>query len=383
MAHITAVHETDIVDAVRAAREAATPLEIIGRGTKRGFGRPLAAMNVLDVSGVSGIVSYEAEELVLTARAATPIAEIVAALDERGQQLGFDPVAWGSLLGTPGEATLGGVVSADCCGSHKLRYGAVRDHVLGFRGVNGFGEAFRAGGKVVKNVTGFDIAKLVCGAMGTLCVLSEITVRVVPKPEKSITLAVDDIAPRDGFALLRKIWSSPVEASGLAYVPDGARVLIRVDGAPQSLEEKCAAVRAIASAHDLKEWDDGDALFANLGSGAAFVQTAHDVWRVMLPPAAAADFAGNISSSLWWGDWAGGVLWIGLKKDDIAAAQNLRSLAAASGGYAILLRADAQMRARVGAFAPEPPPRAALTRSVTAAFDPLGMFNPGRMYEAV
>lgn len=383
MALISAEHEDDIVDAVRAARDAGTPLEIIGRGTKRDFGRPLAAMNVLDVSGVSGIVSYEAEELVLTARAATPIAEIVAALDERNQQLGFDPVSWGPLLGARGNATLGGIVCADCCGSRKLRYGAVRDHVLGFRGVNGFGEAFRAGGKVVKNVTGFDIAKLVCGAMGTLCVLSEITVRVVPKPKGSVTLAINDMAPREGFAMLRKIWSSPVEASGLAYMPGNGRVLIRVDGAPQSLQEKCDAVRGLADAYALSEQDDGDTLFAKLGNGSAFAQTAHDVWRVMLPPAAAADFAEAVSSSLWWGDWAGGVLWIGLKKDDVAAAQNLRSLAAASGGYAVLVRGDAQMRARVGAFAPEPPPRAALTRSVKAAFDPLGLFNPGRMYEAV
>jgi glycolate oxidase FAD binding subunit len=183
--------------------------------------------------------------------------------------------------------------------------------------------------------------------------------------------------------MLRKIWSSPVEASGLAYMPGNGRVLIRVDGAPQSLQEKCDAVRGLAGAYALSEQDDGDTLFAKLGNGSAFVQTAHDVWRVMLPPAAAADFAEAVSSSLWWGDWAGGVLWIGLKKDDVAAAQNLRSLAAASGGYAVLVRGDAQMRARVGAFAPEPPPRAALTRSVKAAFDPLGLFNPGRMYEAV
>ncbi len=219
----------------------------MGAGTKQAFGRAVVTMgSVLDVSGLSGIVSYQPEELIITAKPGTPVAEIEAALAQKGQRLGFDPSDWGPLLGRePGAGTIGGAISCDLAGSARIRCGAVRDHLLGLRGVNGLGEAFKAGGKVVKNVTGFDLPKLVCGAFGTLCVLTEVTLRVFPKPPLSTTLMVRGLPAADGFALLRKVWSSPLEATGLAFSHGNA--LIRLEGEEQPLAEKCAMLRSADS----------------------------------------------------------------------------------------------------------------------------------------
>ena len=202
--------------------------------------------------GSSGIIAYEPEELVLTARAGTPLAEIVEAIAEKHQRLGFDPADWGPLFGARGgRGTIAGALSADSSGSARVRYGAARDHLLGFRAVNGFGEAYKGGGRVVKNVTGFDLPKLMCGAFGTLGPLSEVTLRLVPRAPLSATLAVRDLTPEEGLTLFRRVWSTPLEATGLAFIPACAAelfpllggigagaALIRVDGAPEPLDEK-------------------------------------------------------------------------------------------------------------------------------------------------
>ena len=253
-------NEAEIVDFVQAARESATPFEIVAGGTRRGAGKPMAGeggkpLPVLDVSRVTGIVEYQPEELIVTARPGTPLAELKAVLAEKGQRLGFDPMPW-SLFGADGKATLGGAVSADASGPGRLRHGPARDSLLGFRGVNGFGVAFRGGAKVVKNVTGFDLPKLACGAFGTLMVLSELTFRVYPRASSRATLMLRDCDPERGFAALRTIWKSALEPSGLSYVPAGAKfsqlgdigqgaALFRFEAADAPLAEILAAARKL------------------------------------------------------------------------------------------------------------------------------------------
>ncbi len=249
------------------AREWKSPLEIVGAGTKQSFGRAVVTMgSVLDVSGLRGILSYEPNELILTAAPGTPVAEIETALAQKGQRLGFDPPDWGPLLGAaPGQGTIGGAIACDANGPARVRLGAVRDQLLGFRGVNGFGEAFKAGGKVVKNVTGFDAPKLMCGAMGTLCVLTEVTLRVFPKPPLSTVLALRDLSPEEGFALLRKVWSSPLDATGLAFSHD--RILIRLEGEKAPLAEKCAMLQALLDGREAQEVPEGEIAFRAIGGG--------------------------------------------------------------------------------------------------------------------
>ncbi|HWA69476.1 MAG TPA: FAD-binding protein [Rhizomicrobium sp.] len=376
---IAATSENQVIEFVRAARADRAPFEIVSGGTRRGVGRPLD-LPLLDVSGLSGIIKYEPEELILTAAPATPLGEINAVLAAKGQRLGFDPADWSRLLGSNGVATLAGALSCDASGSGKLRHGGARDSLLGFQAVNGLGKSFRAGGRVVKNVTGFDLPKLVCGAYGTLAVLTELTFRVYPKPAQAITLCLADVTPEIGFAALRKIALSALEPAGLAYLPAGmmtnvgqGAALIKLEGAAQPLEEK------IAIAHGLLDNAmtrlDSDP-FAAIGCGEKFADIAGDIWRVLVAPSDAPRIAEALNAQHWLGDWAGGVIWLAAKPEDAA---RIRGLAAKAQGQAMLLRASAESRAALGLFAPQPPALAALNRAVKAAFDPLSLFNPGRL----
>lgn len=374
---IEASSENDVVEAVRNARAERSAFEIVGARSKRSLGRATAAhTSVLDVSGIKGIVAYEPEELIITVLPGTSIVEIEAALAKKGQRLGFDPPDWGPLLGAPvGLGTIGGAISADACGPARVRYGAVRDQLLGFRAINGFGEAFKAGGKVVKNVTGFDIPKLVCGAFGTLCVLTEVTLRVFPKPSRSQSWCVRDVPLEDAFALLRKVWSSPLEATGLACV-NGAAVF-RLEGEEEPLAEKIAMLKSLCTGKRFELESDGD-VFRKVGDGELFRSAQEHVWRVFLPPSTAMNVVKRITPALWAADWAGGLLWIATNDGG-----PLREAVRQAGGHAMLMRADAQTRAEVDVFEKENPIRAQLTRSVKAAFDPLGLFNSGRMWDGV
>jgi glycolate oxidase FAD binding subunit len=382
--------EAEVVEAVRAARADRRSLEIVGAGTKRAYGRVAPCDDVLDVSGLAGIVKYEPSELILTVLPGTPVVEINALLAQKNQRLGFEPADWGPLFGaTANSATIGGVLSADASGPAALRYGRARDSLLGFRSVNGLAEAYKAGGKVVKNVTGFDLPKLMCGAMGTLGVLTEVTLRVFPKPSETVTLIARDVSTREGLALLRRVWQSPLEATALSYVPastplvslgyvgEGA-ALIRLEGAPEPLKEKIAALHRFAPQAqriDLPE------VFGAIAGATALAGLDRTVWRVSVPQNDAADLVDVLRPSWWTADWAGGLLWVGLPAGDNGAT--LRAACGERDGHATLVRANDEMRAGIALFTPETPARAALTKSVKAAFDPLGIFNPGRMWDGV
>lgn len=396
MARILAESESDVIEAVRDARRCISTLEIVGQGTKHGYGQPTESEHILDLSKLTGIVSYEPDELVLTAKAGTTIAEIKRTLVPRAQALGFDPADWGPLFGAPPQsATIGGILSADACGPARVRFGGARDHLLGFRAVNGLGEIYKAGGRVVKNVTGFDLSKLMCGAMGTLGVLTEVTLRLVPRAALQKTLIARNVEPEVGLALLRSAWKSPLAPTGLAYIPAcvadvfpeagnvgaGAAVL-RIDGERAAIEEKTAALRALAPLLE-PVGIEGNALFRNIGDGTVFVEKPLDVWRVMVPPANAAQYTRATGAPFWLADWAGALLWIGSSQDDAAAAEAIRSAAATLGGRAILMRASDKARKGIGAFPAETKEVAALTFAVKSAFDPMRLFNRGRMVEGV
>jgi glycolate oxidase FAD binding subunit len=251
------------------------------------------------------------------------------------------------------------------------------------------GEAYKAGGKVVKNVTGFDLPKLMCGAMGTLGVLTEVTLRVYPKPQQTASLIVRDVNVEEGFALLRRVWQSPLEATALAYIPasipltqlgyvgEGA-ALIRLEGAHEPLKEKIAALLAILPSAQRIE---ASSIFGLISSGAIFADQSCDLWRIAVAPSKAAGIVRQMGSSIFAADWAGGSLWIGLEPGGNGA--ELRTHCEKAGGQAILVKADEDTRQRVAPFPPEPPARRSLTKAVKAAFDPQNIFNPGRMWKAV
>ena len=397
---VVARSEAEVVDAVLAAVSDKRAFEIVAGGGKRAFGRPVSAKRVLDTSALSGIIKYEPEELVFSAHAATPLKEIEAALAERKQMLGFEPADWGALFGgDPGRATLAGVLGTNASGARRVKAGAVRDHVIGCRFVNGRGEAIKAGGSVIKNVTGFDLPKLMCGAFGTLGVLTEITMRVVPLPARTVAFALVMSSAEAGLRALRQAAALPIDPTGLAYLPETAVKasvagragsfagaagisVIRLEGAPNALTEKLAILRQTFSGFDASTFNDSvtAGLFREISNGSLFVNHTTDIWRLCVPSSAAHEVVERSGAAFWYADWAGGLLWLGLNADE-ETAKRLRALTARLGGHTTLMRASASVRQTLDVFEPEAPTRAALTRSVKAAFDPHHLFNPNRMFK--
>src|SRR5215472_13781004 len=226
----------ELRDAIEESLAAEEPIELLAGGSKRGLGRPLQLPRTLDLSRLTGIRDYQPSELVLTAAAATPIEEIETALAAAGQMLAFEPPDWGALLGLPESAarrrTLGGVLACNLSGPRRIKAGAARDHFLGFRGVSGRGEIFKAGGKVVKNVTGYDLCKLMAGSYGTLAALEEVTVRVLPSPEAVSTLLLYGLDPAAAIGCLNRALSSAHEVSAAAYLPASSTAILQSFASP-------------------------------------------------------------------------------------------------------------------------------------------------------
>jgi len=411
----------EVVDAVARAAADETPLEVLGHGTKRGLGRPLQAAQLLDLSALSGITLYEPNELVLTCRVGTPMAAIEAALAEHRQQLAFEPPDLSPLYGgAAGAGTIGGVLSANLSGPRRLKAGAARDHFLGVTAVSGRGEAFQAGGRVVKNVTGYDLCKLLAGAHGTLAVLTDVTVKVLPAPEKLRTVLIYGLADAAAIAALIRAVNSPHEVSGAAHLP--ARVAarsavdfvagagravtaIRIEGPGPSVEHRCAALRreladfgpieelhSLRSAHLWRELRDVAHLLPDSG---------RLIWRLSVPPARGAQVVAEIMGTIHappgegsrgragstiqaddadhYYDWSGGLIWLALPPADDAGAAAIRAAVARRGGHATFMRAPAATRLAVPVFEPQPEALAALSRRVKDSFDPRRILNPGRM----
>ena len=391
----------DILEAVRWAVAEEAPLEIVGGGTKRGWGRPLATNHVLDLSALAGIRLYEPEELILQAGAATPLADVEAALTESGQQLAFEPPDLGPLFGLPaGQQTLGGVLMANLAGPRRIRAGAARDHFLGFAGVSGRGETFKSGGRVMKNVTGYDLCKLMAGSFGTLAVLSEVTVKVLPAGEKTRTVLVYGLDAGPAAAAMAAALNSSHEVSGAAHLPAGVAAqsavgyarnpgmpvtAVRVEGPGPSVEHRCAALRNLLGAWGPNEELHGRnsaALWSEVRNVSFFAgDTAKAVWRLSAPPAAPAGFLKGLAEepgSDWFADWGGGLVWLSVPPTE-AAAQAIRAAADGCGGHATLVRGPEVLRNAVPVFQPQPAPVAALSERLRGQFDPNGVLNPGRM----
>ena len=385
-----------------------TPLEIAGAGSKRSLGRPGNLPAQLTLDGLSGIVEYEPAELALSARAGTPLAEIDEALAARKQHLAFEPPDLGVLLGAapnaaPNAATIGGVVACNLSGPRRFSAGAARDHFLGARAVNGRGESFKTGGKVVKNVSGYDLCKLLAGSWGTLGVLTDVTLKVLPAPEKTRTVLLYGLDDEAGVAALGEVARSPLEATALAHLPAAAAARSRVsrvadagaavtaarlEGPGSSVLDRCARLRALlARRGEVEELHrhNSDRLWREVG-GAALLAEPFDraVWRVSVPPAGAASIAGAVAATLdarFFFDWAGGLIWLSVPVGEDAGAARVRGALATAGrgGHATLFRAPDAVRARVAVFEPQPPALAALSARVKRQFDPKGVLNPGRM----
>jgi glycolate oxidase FAD binding subunit len=387
-----------------AAAEEAT-LEIVSGGTKRGFGRPLQASHTLDVSALKGVVSYEPAELVLTARVGTSMAEIEALLKQSKQILAFEPPDLSKLYGSGDGATIGGAVACNLAGPRRVKIGAARDHFLGMSGVSGRGEAFKAGGKVVKNVTGYDLCKLLAGSFGTLAVMDEVTLKVLPAPEKSRTVLVFGLDDARATEAMTAALNSPFEVSGAAHLPraiasrsavsyvrgvGGPVTALRIEGTGISVGARCEGLRALLRERGALEelhTMNSAALWREIRDVAPLLPDAGKVvWRVSVAPSEGARIAGAIASARaaeFFYDWGGGLLWIATDASDDGGLRPIRAAVAASGGHATLIRAADALRAAVPVFEPQPGALGALAARVKDGFDPKRILNPGRMVAGV
>jgi glycolate oxidase FAD binding subunit len=362
--------EEELAETVsRAAREK-QPLEVLGLGTKRTFGKPIETAAILDLSRFSGVIAYEPEELILEAGAATPMADIDRLLAKHNQHLAFEPPVAGSLAG---------VLSTNHSGPRRFVAGAARDHILGVRGVTGRGEIIKAGARVVKNVTGYDVPKLMAGAMGTLAALTTVTFKVMPRPETRETAILTGLDLERALAAMTAAASSSCEISGAAHLPDG-RTVIRLEGTPASVAARREALVKLLAPFGRAEVlgrNDSQILWSSIGNVAAFTDAAY-LWRISLPPSHASDYIKAVAASArprFLLDWAGGLVWLAFEDD--ARSGIVRGVL--KEGHATLVRAPEEARLRLAVFHPQAPALAALSRRVKESFDPMGILNPGRM----
>ena len=379
---ITPDDEAELAEAVAEAAGAGTPLEIRGGGTRAGLGRPVQASRTLSTAGLSGITLYEPGALTLVVKAGTPMAEVEAALAAEGQMLPFEPIDHRALLGAQGEPTIGGVVACGVSGPRRIQAGACRDAMLGVRFVNGRGEAVKSGGRVMKNVTGYDLVKLMCGSHGTLGVLSEISFKVLPKPEAEATLVREGLDAGAGVAALTAALSSPFGITGAAHLD--ARSLVRIDGLAGSVAYRTEKLLGLLGAGwEAVSGAESAALWRAVRDVAPFAGRDGAVWRISVKPAAGPVLSDGLSTAgldhaaLY--DWGGGLVWLLTAETGDAGAALVRRATAALGGHATLVRASAATRAAVEVFEPEPETLARISAGLRAKFDPAGILNPGRM----
>lgn len=388
----------DVLSAVQWAVSENAPLEILGHGSKRGIGRPPQAEHTVELSKLTGVTLYEPAELVLSARAGTPLAEIESLLAENGQELAFEPMDFGPLLGgAPGRGTIGGVLAANLAGPRRIKAGAARDHILGINAVSGRGEAFKSGGRVVKNVTGYDLSKALAGAWGTLAVATDVTFKVLPGAETETTLVLPGLLDDAAVAAMAVAMGSPAEVSGAAHLPEtvaariggalpgGAATVLRVEGFGPSVAYRVghlAQIFGLGGAAATIADEASKQLWRAIRDCMPFADGSEKpVWRVSMAPSEAHRMVLALRMEAAvdaFFDWAGGLAW--LRMEGEPEAELLRGLIKQfGGGHATLVRASPAQRAAIPVFEPQPPALAALSARLKAEFDPAGILNPGRM----
>ncbi len=391
----------DILDWALSGKKA---LQIQGNNSKAALGRPVHADAGLRLAGLEGVEMHEPAELVMQAKAGTSLMTVQDVLKQAGQKLAFSPPDYGPLLGLdPGLSTIGGVFGCNLSGSARIKAGAARDHLLGVRGFSGRGEAFQTGSRVMKNVTGYDLCKLVCGSYGTIALCTSLTFKVLPRPEKSRTVLVFGLQSEQAVTAMRDALSSVHEVSAAAYLP--AEIAARTDighvtngmasvtaflveGPAPSAEYRCAALRDemkdVGSLEEL-HGHNSEKFWTFTGNASAFTgDMQRVVWRVSIPPASASAYIEALSGAHpeaeYFMDWGGGLIWVAMPEGAEDGGEDVIRNAMKEGGHATLIRGSAALRERISPFQPQSKAMNILSEKVRKGFDPEGIFNPGRMY---
>ncbi|MFF8799921.1 MULTISPECIES: glycolate oxidase subunit GlcE [unclassified Methylobacterium] len=389
-------NEQEAAAIVAQAAGRSEPLRLVGGGTKAALGRPPQDEATLSAAGLTGITLYEPAEMVVAARAGTPLAEVEALLAERGQMLPFEPMDHRPLLASTGEPSFGAVAAANNSGPRRINAGAARDSLIGVRFVNGRGQPIKSGGRVMKNVTGLDLVKLMAGSWGTLGLLTEVTFKVLPKQEQTSTLVLPGLDDTAAVEALCAALGSPFELTGAAHLPAGiggpeARTLMRVEGFAKSVAYRLGELRRLLRRYGeprIVEGEEGAALWRAVRDATPLAEPREAaIWRISTAPTRGPAVTAAIAAgrpARWFYDWGGGLIWLATEASDDAGAAAIRAAVKAAGsGHATLVRAPDALRAAIPVFDPLPEPLMRITAGIKAAHDPAGIFNPGRMYAGV
>jgi glycolate oxidase FAD binding subunit len=398
MSDLIPTTEEEAAELVRSHARVGVPLAIVGGNTRAGFGNVVAANARLRSTGLTGIVAYNPGEMVMTVRSGTPVVEVEAALSANNQMMAFEPMDHRPLMGTVGEPTIGGIFAANVSGPRRFLAGAARDSLLGVRFVNGKGEIVKAGGRVMKNVTGLDLAKVIAGSHGTLGLLTEVTFRVPPVPKTEETLVISGLNDAEAARAMASVMALPVEASGAAHLPltvtwkfldgslpEGEATVFRIEGLPASVDTRAGKLADAMSGFGQVTRLDAEKsrkLWREIRDVLPFADgTQRPVWRVSVAPGighqlvAALRLEAGVDA---YYDWQGGLVWLRMEAESEGALIR-RFIHALGGGHATLLRASDSARAGEAAFQPQPEAVALLSQRIKASFDPAGIFNPGKM----
>lgn len=370
------------IELAKLVAEASSPFEIIGAGTKRVMGRPLGNLNVLDFSKFLNVKSYEPEELILDVGAGAGLADVEKLIAVKNQYLAFEPPDYSKLLGSKHSGTIGGMLACNLSGPRRIKAGAARDHILGLSAISGRGEIFKAGARVVKNVTGYDVPKLMAGSYGTLAAFTSVIFKVLPKPETEVTLVLHGLDDAQAVTHMSLAMQSPYEVSGAAHIPD-VGTFFRLEGiAPSVVYRRDRLVQLLNGKIEILDAKNSASQWRSIRDVLPLVDNQERmVWRISVTPSLAPTIIEKLKAQIdlrYYFDWAGGLIWLDTPHD---AAHIIR--AAIGSGHATLVRASDPIRNRVEVFQPQPEALAALSARVKNSFDPRGVFNPGRMYKGV
>ncbi len=399
------VTDWELASMVASCASRNQPLEVIGNATKSKAGRPMQTAATITTQALRTITLYEPTELVMSAQAGTPLSLIEAELASRNQMLAFEPIDLAPAIGgPPGQQTIGGVFAANLSGSRRIVAGAARDHLIGIKAVNGSAESFKSGGRVMKNVTGYDLARGITGSWGTLGIMTEVTFKVLPWPEAAATLVFPGLTEDLAVELMCAAMGTPFEVSGAVHLTPGLAAkfearpqglsgtgltALRIENFVKSVLYRKDALKALLKIYGAPlelDYDPSLKFWSELRRLSVLSDRDAALWRISTSPVNGAKIVAAIRKHMTaeaYYDWSGGLIWLEVPATADAGASDIRRAVAVHGGHATLIRADAAIRRDVEVFQPQSPVLERITRNLKAAFDPKGILNPGRMYAGI
>jgi glycolate oxidase FAD binding subunit len=403
--------EKEVSNFIKKFYKSNIPIEIVGSGSKRKIGKPLQCANVLNLSKLNGIIEYLPEELYIKVKACTPLEQIEKELKKNDQQLAFEPINFGYLFnGKSDSGTAAGQVACNISGPRRFKVGSVRDHVLGFRGVNGRGDIIKSGGTVVKNVTGYDLSKLICGSYGTLVALTEITFKVLPSPQESKTLIIHDQQLVSASDFLDKSISSSSDVSGATFLPiqpenngcmmdvektfklndlkhKGSLTAIRIEGSKNSIEQRVQSLinelKIIDTNISILETYQSEIFWNKVKNLEFFSLSKNNILRIVIPPSECIKLVYQLSNKFkYFLDWGGALMWLEAYELSEEMFESIRKKVVRLGGYVTMIKNSDYLPYVEDVFTINSD-RFNISQNIKKSFDPKRILNPGKMYTGI